>query len=507
MSVNGGAGAAVIVDNLSQTFLVGNALLNAPQTFPCFGKSFPAALHGCVQLVKVKQFVLHEEVVGSRHLFEVVQGSPTVIAHALALSSLGFPVNHALQGVVCRGGFCGFFLSQAFLLGVGVFGYGCGLFGGSVGVLREQGKDSSLVKIVPQLPGCDRLCPVRREVGKPPPALLDGHTLPQQKGRKLVKAASLGKCLPYRPAQLRLVRFKLGGLGRLSGGFSGGVLFIKGKLPFLCRPVFPFGYPFLAAVQEVDLVKPLPVAHLHDFTLEIFHSGVGAAVLAALPCVGWSVHVGQKRDFINPQGVDDDMHMDIAAVVMPVRVGAYKGLVSGEMLFAELLAQLLRPVYGQAVVCPVPWVKADDIVVAFHIFPFLVFLIAEIGSHTGNSEILAPAVKGRNAVILPRYQPPVFIKGGLHGKLVMLKCEIGFRCAIVGIFRADMFECCQQRHPLSARLQTLGQQGRKPPPVPPRQAAGRGCATRSASGLSGLSCRRSCRIRRSASRQRQAARH
>ena len=68
------------------------------------------------------------------------------------------------------------------------------------------------------------------------------------------------------------------------------------------------------------MVKPLPVAHLHDFTLEIFHSGVGAAVLAALPCVGWSVHVGQKRDFINPQGVDDDMHMDIAAVVVSVRV-------------------------------------------------------------------------------------------------------------------------------------------------------------------------------------------
>ncbi len=58
---------------------------------------------------------------------------------------------------------------------------------------------------------------------------------------------------------------------------------------------------------------------------------------------------------------------------------------------AELLAQLLRPVYGQAVVRSVPWVKADDIVVAFHIFPpFLVFLIAEIGPHTGNGEILPP---------------------------------------------------------------------------------------------------------------------
>ena len=59
-------------------------------------------------------------------------------------------------------------------------------------------------------------------------------------------------------------------------------------------------------------------------------------MLAALLCVGGSVHVGQKRDFINPQGVEDDMHMDITAVVMPVRVSAYKGLVSGEMLFAEL---------------------------------------------------------------------------------------------------------------------------------------------------------------------------
>ena len=82
---------------------------------------------------------------------------------------------------------------------------------------------------------------------------------------------------------------------------------------------------------------------------------------------------------------------------------------------------------------PVPWVKADDIVVAFHIFPFLVFLIAEIGSRTGNGEIPAPAVEGRNAVIRPRYQPPVIIKDGLHGKLVMIKCEVGFRLSLIHI--------------------------------------------------------------------------
>ena len=60
------------------------------------------------------------------------------------------------------------------------------------------------------------------------------------------------------------------------------------------------------------------------------------------------------------------MHMNVAAVVMPVRVGAYKGLVSGEMRLAKFLAQRLRPVYGQAVAGCVTGVKTDDIVVALY---------------------------------------------------------------------------------------------------------------------------------------------
>src|SRR5699024_5532453 len=92
--------------------------------------------------------------------------------------------------------------------------------------------------------------------------------------------------------------------------------------------------------------------------------------------------------------------MNVAAVVMPVRVGAYKGLVAGEMLGAKLLAQCLRPVYGQAIVRAVPWVKADDIVVAFHIFPPLVLPVAEICPHTRNGKILPAAVQRGQPVVL-----------------------------------------------------------------------------------------------------------
>ena len=115
------------------------------------------------------------------------------------------------------------------------------------------------------------------------------------------------------------------------------------------------------------------------------------------------------------------MNMDIAAVVVSVRVGADNGLVSGEMLGTKFLSQCLRPVYGQAVVRCVPWVKGNDIVVAFHIFPFLVFTVSEICPHTGNGKIFLAAVQRGYPIILPEYEPPGFVKGGLHGKLVMLK--------------------------------------------------------------------------------------
>ena len=172
-------------------------------------------------------------------------------------------------------------------------------------------------------------------------------------------------------------------------------------------------------------------------------------MLAADFRIGRPVHVGQERHFLNPQAVYDNMHMNVAAVVMPVRVGADKGLVAGKMLFTELFPQRLRPVYGQAVVRPVPRVKADDVVVAFHIFPPLVFLIAEIGPHTRNGKILPVAVQRGQPVVLAGDKPAGFIKDGLHGKLVMLKEKILLGGSVVGVFRVDMLECCQPRHLLS----------------------------------------------------------
>ena len=232
-----------------------------------------------------------------------------------------------------------------------------------------------------------------------------------------------------------------------------------------------------AAVQKVNLIQPGFVAQLHDLGFEIFHRRVGTAVFASSFRIGGSVHVGQQRHIFDPQTVDDDMNMDVAGLVMPVRVGADDSLMTGKLLPAKPLAKLLCLVHGQPVVRAVPWVKADDVMVALYILFLLILAIAEVGAHTGNRKIFLAAVQGGNTVILSRHKPPVCVQRGLHGKFVMRKGQILFCVAVVGVFRADMFERCQRLHLPFPEPQTSKRRDRKPPPAPLLQAGDRDCAS------------------------------
>ena len=77
------------------------------------------------------------------------------------------------------------------------------------------------------------------------------------------------------------------------------------------------------------------------------------------------------------------------------------------------------------------------------------------------------AVQSGNAVILSWDEPAVFVQGGLHGKLVVLKSEVGFGGIVVSIFRAYMLECCQQHHlPFSSLQISEWRDQRRHPVIP-----------------------------------------
>ena len=88
------------------------------------------------------------------------------------------------------------------------------------------------------------------------------------------------------------------------------------------------------------------------------------------------------------------MHMNVAGMVMPVRVGADNRLMSGEMFLAVGKPQLLCFIYGQAVVRHITRVKADDVVVAFYILPLVVLAVFHIRPYAGECKILIPAIQG-----------------------------------------------------------------------------------------------------------------
>ena len=177
----------------------------------------------------------------------------------------------------------------------------------------------------------------------------------------------------------------------------------RASLPFLLRPILTLGHAVFAAMEQVDLIEIFPVAHLHDFGFEVFHRSVRTAVLTPGAGICRSVHVGQQGDFLDPQGIDNDVDMNIAAVVVSVRMGADNGLMTGKMLPAQnsspnaCAQSTVKPLSAR-----VPWVKGNDIVVAFHIFPLLIFAVAEIGAHTGNGKIFFAAVQRGYSVVLPR---------------------------------------------------------------------------------------------------------
>ena len=59
--------------------------------------------------------------------------------------------------------------------------------------------------------------------------------------------------------------------------------------------------------------------------------------------------------------------MDVPGTVVPIRVSADDGGMTGEVVLTELQAKGLRPLHGQAVLYCVLRVEADDIMVGLHV--------------------------------------------------------------------------------------------------------------------------------------------
>ena len=175
--VMGGLGSAVNADLVHEFLVGGDSGFQFFQLFPSGVLPGNSGFKGCVHIFGAGKTMLGKKIHGLCHLFEIKGFRPTLVADAFSLGSFGGYIHKPLRAVGVRGdlgGFCPLYALRKLRL---VFLPVLRLCGCSVGVLLENSKDSGLVKVRPQLPGGDGLCSVRREIGQPPPALLNGNPI------------------------------------------------------------------------------------------------------------------------------------------------------------------------------------------------------------------------------------------------------------------------------------------------------------------------------------------
>ena len=174
-------------------------------------------------------------------------------------------------------------------------------------------------------------------------------------------------------------------------------------------------------------------------------------MLHTLTPVTGLLHIGLAFHFSCSDAADHDVDMDISRMVVPIRVSADDGRVTGEVFFAEFQAKCLCLFHGQAVVGCISGVKADDILMALNITMLGVLTILAVCQQTGRCKREIAALKGVEQIRIPQLRLALFIQKLLSGERIVLVNEVRFDGGVVRVLRGDMLERCHTVHPELSR--------------------------------------------------------
>ena len=162
--------------------------------------------------------------------------------------------------------------------------------------------------------------------------------------------------------------------------------------------------------------------------------------MVLVPClaVDGSLHEGLPGHIQFSQAVDYDMDMNVAAAIVPVHVRTDQSLMPRKIRFCIFQSKLLRPFSRQTIFCAVPWIKADNVVVAFDFILVLVLLVFAVQLLAGRIEGIGFTVQAVQLKLIPHNTIFILVKNRSFPKLVILENQILQRSTIVGVLTCDM---------------------------------------------------------------------
>ena len=150
-------------------------------------------------------------------------------------------------------------------------------------------------------------------------------------------------------------------------------------------------------------------------------------------------HKGLLRNIQLSQTVDYDMHMDIAAAVVTVHVGADQRLMPRKVGFYIFHADGLRLFTSQFTLVFVGRIEADEVVVRLDFVVILILVVLRIKHFALHIKKFWLTVYALQKNISAEYPVPVCIQQGFLQNFVMLIFQIVECRAIVCTFTRDVF--------------------------------------------------------------------
>ena len=150
---------------------------------------------------------------------------------------------------------------------------------------------------------------------------------------------------------------------------------------FLCHILFLSDFSFSRS-KKIYLVKSFLLAPIHDSFLKSVHEFISGTMLVTGGFLMWFIHIWLPFHCSLSHTVDNDVSMDISGFIVAIGVSNYQCLISGKHLLCKFQTDCLCSLSGKSILCHIGWIVADNVVVTFDIFTFLIFVKMSICQFT-----------------------------------------------------------------------------------------------------------------------------
>ena len=194
--------------------------------------------------------------------------------------------------------------------------------------------------------------------------------------------------------------------------------------------------PILKVHFRLKAKEEIFLTHIHDCLIQIVQKGFCLMVVVVGFVISRSFH---ERNIFFTQAVDHDVRVDVAGAIMAIGVGDDQCLMAGKIFLRKVQAECLRLRTGQSIFSFIARIKADDIVVGFHLIKLLVFAEICICLFAFMVEIHGIAEDAVHIKFFAELQPTLFVQNWFLRKFIVLIEQIFDSFAVVSVFACDVF--------------------------------------------------------------------